>query len=565
MKRAFVSSPIAILVPVAVFAGYALAACSGKNAIPPSPGESAQARSTTTTPTPSPTPSATATLVLNSGAGSTIFARHRIKPHYVSKSTRYFLIEVNGQYQSFPCDTSQPAFSCTFTVPAPIGDDTFGVNAQDANHQTISQSAFTWQINAGSNTVNTTLDGDVNKVVLTLANRFYTPGQASAQKVVVTALDVDGYVIVGPGNYNPPIALVNADTTGSTKLSATSVSSPAQNVSLTYTGKGCGRAAISSTFYPSNSAYYVPSLKTLANYRTHLGLLTGPSMIGASGDVWFAESRAIGRVTTGGRVYEYPVSESANAPRTLVAGPGGAVWFSSGQDNAPSGLGRAMMQRVNPNFTISDFPLPTTIDAYPVGGVAFGPKGSLWVTYENQIWSLSAAGKYTTEYTDKSGAFRAYSMVVGPDGNLWMSGQGGFWRYTPGGKPMLFREPSSLSLYNDSFGTAGGNLYLIGPTSASVGTNGKIVRQFKAGLQSGTFDAIGSSGDSVWFDEGVDQLGLPVIGRIRGNDGAYCDYDVPGVAVSPYTQPAAAASVGADGNLWILRGGYVVKASLPSL
>jgi hypothetical protein len=59
---------------------------------------------------------------------------------------------------------------------------------------------------------------------------------------------------------------------------------------------------------------------------------SGPSGIalGADGALWFAETVAnkIGRMTTTGRITEYPIPTPLSEPGSIVAGPDGALWFT---------------------------------------------------------------------------------------------------------------------------------------------------------------------------------------------------------------------------------------------
>ncbi len=131
------------------------------------------------------------------------------------------------------------------------GNATFVFSLYDAPGATgklLGGGTATAAVLAGSPfTVAVTLDGVVNSVTVTLSNSFVA-GSSGSASVVVAAKDPDGNTIIAPGNYTSPITLTNSDTTGTYKLSATTVNGPTDVITLTYNG---GAVTTPATIAPS--------------------------------------------------------------------------------------------------------------------------------------------------------------------------------------------------------------------------------------------------------------------------------------------------------------------------
>jgi hypothetical protein len=144
---------------------------------------------------------------------------------------------------SSPNCTAAPGagtLTCSIVVPAPIGSDTFGVSlysATNAGGSVLSSATITGTVaDNAANTIPITLNGVVASITVIVADGLdvIPGGYATSVPVVVTAQDASGATIVGPGDYANPISLANADTSGITSLSTTTVSGPSTAVTLTY-------------------------------------------------------------------------------------------------------------------------------------------------------------------------------------------------------------------------------------------------------------------------------------------------------------------------------------------
>ncbi len=167
-------------------------------------------------------------------------------PAYVSPSTSALSISVNAAtpvvVQLTPgspgCSATLQGLTCTVSVDAPVGQDSFDVITLDAGGAALSQATVLATIVAGkANVLLLTLDGIVTKIVVSIANPHPPVGTATTVPVVVTAQDAGNNTIIGPGTYDNPITLSDADPQGATTLSTTNVSAPSTTVTLSYNGQ----------------------------------------------------------------------------------------------------------------------------------------------------------------------------------------------------------------------------------------------------------------------------------------------------------------------------------------
>ena len=168
------------------------------------------------------------------------------RPAYVSPATQSISISVSGESTPVvanltpnspnctPASGSTP-LTCTVSVPAPVGNDTFTVTLfqqQNAAGTPLSTGSVAAQISANQTTpVNVVTNGVVASVQLYLANSAPPLGRAATIPVIVDAKDAAGNVIVGPGNYSVTISLSDSDAKY-TSLSTASVSAPSASVTL---------------------------------------------------------------------------------------------------------------------------------------------------------------------------------------------------------------------------------------------------------------------------------------------------------------------------------------------
>lgn len=259
----------AILVAVA-------AACSGGHggtSLPPMHGGASLPGG----PTTSAPGSTTVRIRIPSAAGS--YTQSRKRPKYVSAST------LGGTIYVYPSTTTPPpspaavidlstnssssctsnsdgSRTCSISVSAPVGTDTFvfdtydkepvnGAIPQGANLLSTATASAAVTL-GGGNSLSLTLDGVVASISVSPSGYLVLPSGTSALSVNVNASDPDGNIIVGPGNYvdsngNPVTISVNTNSTA-ISYSTTSLSGPGTSVTATVNGGTLsGTASITAT------------------------------------------------------------------------------------------------------------------------------------------------------------------------------------------------------------------------------------------------------------------------------------------------------------------------------
>ncbi|MGB7587254.1 MAG: hypothetical protein WBM00_00940, partial [Solirubrobacterales bacterium] len=162
---------------------------------------------------------------------------------------------------------------------------------------------------------------------------------------------------------------------------------------------------------------------------------------GSDGNLWFREvyPDAIGKITTGGQITEYPLPQGSGHPIQLAAGPDGNVWFTVFEPDA--------IDRITPGGQITEFPLASSGNT-PYG-ITAGPDENLWFTEResNKIGRITTGGELTEfplPHTERG----AEEITTGPDGNLWFTeaGAGRLGRITPIGQVTEYLTPTENSV-----------------------------------------------------------------------------------------------------------------------
>lgn len=197
------------------------------------------------------TRNATFTLTIPARTSGAASARN---PAFVSPNAQSISIAVaNGNGAPAPAvtvnlSTTSPACSsittgglaCTIVVSAPIGSDTFAVTlyaGANGSGSVLSTATVAGTVTAAqSNSIPIVLDGVVASIAVSVTNgnNVIPGGYATSLPVVITTKDASGATIVGGDPYANSITLINADASGVTTLSTSTVTSPATAVTLTY-------------------------------------------------------------------------------------------------------------------------------------------------------------------------------------------------------------------------------------------------------------------------------------------------------------------------------------------
>jgi virginiamycin B lyase len=243
---------------------------------------------------------------------------------------------------------------------------------------------------------------------------------------------------------------------------------------------------------------------------------------GPDGALWFAEEGTcinakcsdftngkIGRITTTGRVTEYPVPSADSHPWEITHGPDGNLWFTELGDNL-HGPGKHhhiegnRIGRITPQGQITEFPIPT-FDSFP-DGITTGPDGALWFTENtgNNIGRITTSG-HITEFPIPTPNSRSIGIRTGLDGNLWFTEQIGqkIGRITPKGRITEFPLPNAGNPVWITLGPDGAMWFteVSGQRIGRITSDGKIS---EIQLADGSFPlpiTIGPHLDDVWFGE----------------------------------------------------------------
>jgi streptogramin lyase len=162
------------------------------------------------------------------------------------------------------------------------------------------------------------------------------------------------------------------------------------------------------------------------------GIAAGPE-----GDLWIATTREIDRVTTGGALTRFPLSHPNEEAGRIAAGPDGNLWFTlwatKRSNNGRKKFGKAYVVRVDPNGTMTRFPIPGRARrrTEPPSAITAGPDGNIWFTDP----AFSRVGRITP-----AGGIAEYPVRLDPralvprlDGKLWIAGSGGVGTIDMGG------------------------------------------------------------------------------------------------------------------------------------
>jgi hypothetical protein len=154
---------------------------------------------------------------------------------YVSPATKSAVVAYGTQHQTVNCTTT-----CTLTLSMSPGQTALTAQLYDqvnGGGNLLATGSTTATIVAGQqNAIALSFGGVPAKITVALGAASVAPGASAQIPVVVKALDAAGYTIVGSDPYANPITLTTDDHSGATSLSATTLSTPNDTVTLSYTG-----------------------------------------------------------------------------------------------------------------------------------------------------------------------------------------------------------------------------------------------------------------------------------------------------------------------------------------
>jgi hypothetical protein len=354
------------------------------------------------------------------------------RPHFISPSVASVSIAVTGIPQNVVADVGPTSPNCTSTttgrtcsvaVQAPTGSASLTATLYDkagATGNVLGQGTATASIAADFN-VSISVAGVPGAIVLATAVTSFVAGTAASTPLVVTVNDADGNTITG--TYKNPITLANSDTTGAFSLSATSVASSAQTVTLNYNGS----AAVAKDVISGSAPGVAPGSITAATlivgsadniYAAELGN-QAVTVTPATGNGNVAPLRAFATADTG-QDYGLTVDPTGNIYVSQLRG-GGVHVFA----NTATGAATVPLRTINGAATGLVAPLGLAIDK--AGELIVGNFGANSIT----VYAPGANGNVAPIRTiagNATGLSAIYGLTLDAAGKIYVvdNNQGGF-------------------------------------------------------------------------------------------------------------------------------------------
>lgn len=492
---------------------------------------------------------------------STSSSTHKRLPAYISAATQSAVVNVTpagmpATRTVVTCVASQ----CVGTVPATIGVDTFAIaldDKPDGTGKTLAAGQTTATVVEGQpNAVSVTFNGVIASLQVSFDQPNPPVNTPATVTLLVKALDADGYVIVGPGSYDNPIALTNTDATGATSLSATAIAAPGDPPpTIAYNGAWIGgetASAIITANIPANPAVnsakgeLVPTPQVVdfripTNYSHPPDITSGPD-----GALWFTEGPAgmVGRMTLAGVLSQFP---APGALWAIASGADGNVYFSD------IGMLDEAFEQITRAGIVTRTSIKTPNQMHPMYSMVLGPDHNLWApdANGNVIAQFTPSGVETAFPIPTQNAF-AQGIVAGPDGALWFTEYGGgkIGRITTAGiiteYPVTPLPGQTVSKPLGITNGPDGALWFIDYGGFAIGriTTAGAITEFPnifPGHANGMSIVTGPDG-AIYFG-----IGYAVLGRIT-TKGTMQTFKIPS-----FVQTGSEFSkliIGPDGNIW---------------
>ena len=338
-------------------------------------------------------------------------------------------------------------------------------------------------------------DPVISQVALSFASPPPQLGSPAIVPLGISVYDLNGSLITGA--YPTIVHLSDADKSGNTLLSASSVTNSTQNVTVAFNGK-----YVRATFGASSDggATIVPaSLVPSTAQEKPLGAGAYNGIIGSDGNLWLClVNNEIGRYTPAGVLTEYPITGGFSFQGcTLALGSDKNVWFTETETQ--------QIGRITPTGEFRAFNLPYNAG---LGQIAEGSDGALWIMEPglNQIERMDVHGRKIKFSTGAIGQ----RIVPGGDGNLYFLASGSSVsvdRIRPSGTITTIQTVSGV---NDIAEGADGNLWLeLGGSMIKMKTDGTILATY-ATPQVVMFGLVPGPEQSLWFSNPFDNF----VGRL---------------------------------------------------
>ena len=399
---------------------FALTACGGGGG-----GSQVPARAAASAPA-----DGTARIII---PAATVTSNQRTRA-FISPSAVSVAISVNGaaattddiSTTSTLCTTANGARTCTVPFTAPNGTDTIAFTLLTATGAILGSGSAIADVSGGAAfTVTAAIGGTVSRIVVAETTPL-TQGTPATVPVTVSAQDAGGNTIIGADPYAAPIALTDSDTSGSTTLSTTAVTSPSTAVTLTYTGGAVsgGTVTISATAANVGSGSVTPAQVAVTSGSC------APS--NASGHLYVANDGG-GNVLQFAPPYNGQLGSNLNSvgnPVAIHADNAGNVFAAAfGSSGSTSSAGDIV--ELSPPYTTT----PTIIGAghfQGPRGIAIDGNRVLYVTDSGANRVIAFAPPYTAAPTVLiSNIPNIYAIAMAPNCDLFVTSGSSVVEYAP--------------------------------------------------------------------------------------------------------------------------------------
>jgi hypothetical protein len=401
--------------------------------------------------------------------------RRRV-PAYVSQATRSAVLTINASLavafdttagSNANCTSGSAATTCTATVAAPIGVDTFslstydgGLNAMDRpTGNLLSTGTLVQQVLAGTaNAVNLVLSGAVHTLAVTVPSNTLTVGTPGRSAVVVDAFDADGFAIVGSPAYvdasgNPlAVTLSDADPAGTTRLSGLAISGSGGSVTMSYDGTpphGLYPTVTASAAGIAPARALVPIAPATREFHlsgSARGIVAAPNgVLYVSERSFGGESQsAIATISTSGAVTERELS-TTDPFGSLAIGGDGRLYIGLTSYGGVTSDGLDIYDPLSGALSSETFAPSGGTSPATSGDVALGADGRIWALGSGPCFlaALTTGGTVTTYSYAGDGGCGAGSIVLGPDRRLWFPGPTGLFAASSTGAVTAFPVPDT--------------------------------------------------------------------------------------------------------------------------
>jgi streptogramin lyase len=160
-----------------------------------------------------------------------------------------------------------------------------------------------------------------------------------------------------------------------------------------------------------------PALRLRMPFETWQGPLEDMAL-GPDGALWItrplASGGAIVRYGPGGAVATYPLAVFPNYPLAITGGPDGALWFTDALYDA--------IGRITTGGEITEWPIRPFADVYDL---TVGPDNAIWFTEQNaaRIGRITVSGQ-VSEFSIPVSGSQPRNLVAGQDGAVWFTDPG---------------------------------------------------------------------------------------------------------------------------------------------